>query len=118
MAGVGVYSYAKTHYPPQSSVGKDGSIVELGTVTSVIRSKSQNSFFEQQEIKLNNALGAGRNANTKHNNIESQKFEKRQFLYKNSEYYDRFVLSWHIPITSQIGSCVFYVKMKEEILRI
>ena len=76
MAGVGVYSYAKTHYPPQSSVGKDGSIVELGTVTSVIRSKSQNSFFEQQEIKLNNVLGAGQNGNTynnNNNNIESQK---------------------------------------------
>ena len=76
MAGVGAYSYAKTHYPPQSSVGKDGSILELGTHTSVIRSKSQNSFFEQQEIKLNNVLGAGQNGNTynnNNNNIESQK---------------------------------------------
>ena len=50
MAGVGAYSYAKTHYPPQSSVGKDGSIVELGTRTSVIRSRARIAFLNNKKL--------------------------------------------------------------------
>ena len=50
MAGVGAYSYAKTHYPPQSSVGKDGSIVELGFRTSVIRKRARIAFLNNKKI--------------------------------------------------------------------